>query len=48
MPPSTNTSTSYFAFRFPASSVPGKTTSNGNSYCSNSQRVHPDGIEPPY
>ena len=48
MPPSTNTSTSYFAFRLPASSICGKTTSNGNSYCSKIQRVQPDGIEPPY
>ncbi len=48
IPPSTKISTSYFAFRLPASSVLGKTTSNGNSYCSNSQRVQPDGIDPPY
>ena len=31
----------------PASSVCGYTTSNGNSNCSNSQRVQPEGIEPP-
>jgi len=48
MPPSTKISTSYFALRLPASSVPGNTTSNGNSYCSNSQRVQPEGIDPPY
>jgi hypothetical protein len=24
------------------------TTSNGNSYCSSSHRIHPDGIDPPY
>ena len=40
--------TSYFADRFPASSAFGKTTSNGNSNCSSSQRVQPEGIEPPY
>src|SRR5689334_20046449 len=45
--PSTNTSTSYFALRFPASSVCGYTTTNGNSYCSKIQRVQPDGIDPP-
>jgi hypothetical protein len=40
--------TSYFARRFPASSACGYTTSKGKSYCSSSQRVCPDGIDPPY
>jgi len=40
--------TSYFPARFPSSNARGNTTSNGNSYCSRIQRVHPDGIEPPY
>src|SRR5687768_2331064 len=40
--------TSYLVDRLPASSALGKTTSNGNSCCSRSQRVQPDGIEPPY
>src|SRR6185295_10547465 len=46
--PSVNTSTSNLLFRSPASSAGGYTTSNGNSYCSNSQRVQPEGMEPPY
>src|SRR5580704_14142425 len=46
--PSGNTRTSKRLFRFPASNVGGYTTSKGNSYCSKSQRVHPEGISPPY
>src|SRR5450432_3221173 len=48
MAPSVNTSTSNLLLRSPASSPGGYTRSNGNSYCSNSQRVQPEGIDPPY
>src|SRR6266545_1766432 len=47
MAPVTKTITSNLLIRSPASSVCGYTTVNGNSNCSNNQRVHPDGIEPP-
>ena len=45
--PSTKISTSKRFARFPASR-PFYTTSNGNSNCSSSHRVQPDGIDPPY
>ena len=45
--PVTKIITSNLSARLPASSVCGKTTVNGNSYCSKIQRVQPDGIEPP-
>ena len=48
MAPSVNTRTSNLLFKSPASSAGGYTTSNGNSYCSKSQRVQPEVIEPPY
>src|SRR5580693_90753 len=41
--PSVNTITSNLLRKFPASRVCGYTSSYGNSYCSNSQRVQPDG-----
>ena len=46
--PSVSTITSYLRLRLPASSVCGYTTSKGNSNCSNSQRVQPEVVRPPY
>src|SRR5579862_6699384 len=40
--------TSYFDFRLPASRSFGYTSVNGISKFSNSRRVQPDDIEPPY
>ena len=45
--PSTRISTSNFSRSSPLSSSGAKTSWNGNSNCSSSHRVQPDGIDPP-